>query len=164
MKKGHVISNDIRISVLEMLKDVHSFSLIGRELKISEPTVRNIFNEKLEHLEGLSLEDGAATATAFAAEAISYSVSLFLPEAPKKIIVSGGGANNPTMIRFIRRRLPNIEIETAKEVGWNIEAIEAQAFGYLAVRSYFGLPITFPKTTGVREPLPGGELHQPHQG
>ena len=124
---------------------------------------RNIFNEKLEHLEGLSLEDGAATATAFAAEAISYSVSFFLPEAPKKIIVSGGGANNPTMIRFIRRRLPNIEIETAKEVGWNIEAIEAQAFGYLAVRSYFGLPITFPKTTGVKEPLSGGELHLPHK-
>ena len=47
VKKGHVISNDIRISVLEMLKDVHSFSLIGRELKISEPTVRNIFNENI---------------------------------------------------------------------------------------------------------------------
>ena len=109
---------------------------------------RNIFNEKLEHLEGLSLEDGAATATAFAAEAISYSVSFFLPEPPKKIIVSGGGANNPTLIRFIRQRLPKIEIETAKEVGWNLDAIEAQAFAYLAVRSYFGLPITFPGTTG----------------
>ena len=124
---------------------------------------RNIFNEKLEHLEGLSLEDGAATATAFAAEAISYSVSFFLPEPPKKIIVSGGGANNPTLIRFIRQRLPKIEIETAKEVGWNLDAIEAQAFAYLAVRSYFGLPITFPGTTGGREPLSGGELHLPRK-
>lgn len=48
VKKGHVISNDIRKLVLEMLKDVRSFSSIGKELKISEPTVRNIFNENIK--------------------------------------------------------------------------------------------------------------------
>ena len=122
---------------------------------------RNIFNEKLEHLEGLSLEDGAATATAFTAEAVAYSISFFLPEPPKKLIISGGGANNPTMVRFIRRRLPDIEVTTGREIGWNCEAMEAQAFAYLAVRRLAGLPITFPTTTGVSEPLPGGEIHTP---
>ncbi len=123
---------------------------------------RNIFNEKLEHLEGLSLEDGAATATAFTAEAVAYSVNSFLPEKPKKLIICGGGANNPTMVRFIRRRLSEIEVLTAKEVGWNSDAIEAQAFAFLAVRRLGNMPATFPFTTGVSEPLPGGEIFEPH--
>lgn len=122
---------------------------------------RNIFNEKLEHLEGLSLEDGAATATAFAAEAIAYSISFFLPEPPKSLIICGGGANNPTLVRFIRSRLPEIEVKTSRDVGWNCDAIEAQAFAYLAVRRLGGMPITFPSTTGVPEPLPGGEISEP---
>lgn len=123
---------------------------------------RNIFNEKLEHLEGLSLADGAATATAFTAEAVAYSVSFYLPEAPKSLIVCGGGANNPTMIRFIRQRLPQVEVKTARDVGWNSDAIEAQAFAYLAARRLAGLPITFPTTTGAPEPLMGGEIFTPH--
>lgn len=122
---------------------------------------RNLFKEKLEHLEGLSLEDGAATATAFAAEAIAYSVSFYLPELPKTLIVCGGGANNPTMVRFIRQRLPQIEVKTARDVDWNCDAIEAQAFAFMAVRRLFGMPITFPSTTGAPEPLPGGEISEP---
>lgn len=122
---------------------------------------RNLFNEKLEHLEGLSLEDGAATATAFAAEAIAYSISFFLPERPKRLIICGGGAGNPTMVRFIRSRLAEMEVLTAKDMGWNSDAIEAQAFAYLAVRRMGAMPITFPSTTGAPEPLPGGEIHEP---
>ena len=78
---------------------------------------RTIFNEKLEHLEGLSLEDGAATATAFIAEAVAYSLLLYLPEIPGKLIVCGGGAKNPTLVRFLRQRLPDIGISTAAEEG-----------------------------------------------
>ena len=92
---------------------------------------------------------------------LALGVSFFLPEPPKKLIISGGGANNPTMVRFIRRRLPDIEVTTGREIGWNCEAMEAQAFAYLAVRRLAGLPITFPTTTGVSEPLPGGEIHTP---
>jgi len=47
-------------------------------------------------------------------------------------------------------------VETADAVGWSSDALEAQAFGYLAVRSLKGLPITFPTTTGVPKPLTGG--------
>ena len=78
------------------------------------------------------------------------------------MIICGGGANNPTMVRFIRQRLPEIEVLTAKEVGWNSDAIESQAFAYLAVRRLYGMPITFPTTTGVPEPLPGGEINLPN--
>ena len=122
---------------------------------------RNLFKEKLEHLEGLSLEDGAATATAFTAESIAYSCAMYLPEMPKSIIVCGGGANNPTLIRFIRQRLENVEVKTASEVGWNADALEAQGFAFMAVRRLYELPISFPSTTGVPVPLVGGEISEP---
>ncbi len=122
---------------------------------------RNIFHEKLEHLEGLSLEDGAATATAFCAEGVAYSCAMYLPEMPKVMIVCGGGANNPTIMRFLRQRLPQVEIKTARDVGWNSDALEAEAFAFLAARRLYGLPATYPSTTGVPEPIICGEIYTP---
>ena len=52
-------------------------------------------------------------------------------------------------------------METADAVGWSSQAIEAQAFAYLAVRTLNGLPITFPATTGVSKPLQGGIVAHP---
>ena len=52
-------------------------------------------------------------------------------------------------------------VETADAVGWSADALEAQAFAYLAVRSLLGLPITFPSTTGAPQPLGGGLLARP---
>ena len=49
-------------------------------------------------------------------------------------------------------------VETA---GWDGDALEAQAFAHLAVRSLRGLPISLPTTTGVREPTAGGTIHWP---
>jgi anhydro-N-acetylmuramic acid kinase len=45
--------------------------------------------------------------------------------------------------------------------GWNGDALEAQAFGVLAARTWRGLPLTFPGTTGAPGPLPGGRLVGP---
>ena len=122
---------------------------------------RNIFNEKLEHLEALSLEDGAATATAFAAEAVAYSCAMYLPEQPEIMIVCGGGANNPTMMRFLRQRLDKVEVKTAREAGWDNDGLEAQAFAFLAIRRLYGLPSTYPTTTGAPEPIICGEIFNP---
>jgi anhydro-N-acetylmuramic acid kinase len=49
----------------------------------------------------------------------------------------------------------------AEAVGWSADALEAQAFAYLAVRSLKGLPLTFPTTTGVTSPMTGGVLAKP---
>jgi anhydro-N-acetylmuramic acid kinase len=57
---------------------------------------------------------------------------------------------------MLERQLAPAKLETADAVGWSSDALEAQAFAYLAVRSLKGLPITFPTTTGVRQPLTGG--------
>lgn len=119
-----------------------------------------IFADKAEHLEGLSLEDGAATATAFVAEAICYSICIYLPELPKKVILCGRGAGNPTLVRFIRQRLPNMEVATCRELGISTDTLNAEISAFLSARTVYSLPITFPSTTGVSQPIPGGEIYE----
>ena len=76
------------------------------------------------------------------------------------MIVCGGGAKNPTLVRFLRQRLPDIGISTAAEEGFDVNALEAQAFAYLAVRRLYHLPATFPSTTGVAEPMVCGQVSE----
>ncbi len=110
----------------------------------------------LEAVADLSVADGAATLTAFTAEAIRLSL-LHLPARPAVWIICGGGRHNATLMRELTNRLPG-EVKSAEDVGWRGDMIEAEALAFLAVRSALGLPITFPGTTGVSEPLTGGQL------
>jgi anhydro-N-acetylmuramic acid kinase len=105
----------------------------------------------------LSNEDGAATLTAFTAAAVAAVVPL-LPHPPRSWVVAGGGARNPTMMRMLAARLAPASVETAQTLGWSSDAIEAQAFAFLAVRSLKCLPITFPGTTGAPQAMTGGVL------
>jgi anhydro-N-acetylmuramic acid kinase len=54
-----------------------------------------------------------------------------------------------------------IKAASVDTLGWQGDALEAQGFAYLAVRSLRGLPITFPGTTGVASPLKGGRIAAP---
>lgn len=100
------------------------------------------------------LEDGARLLTRLTVESIAASLPRF-PSPPVAWIASGGGARNRLLMELLASRL-NTQIKTAEECGFNGDAIEAQAFGFLAVRSTLGLPLTFPGTTGVSKPLTGG--------
>ncbi len=111
-------------------------------------------------LDGVGVEDGAATLTALTAASVARIVP-HLPRPPKTWIVAGGGARNPTLMRMLAGRLAPARIESAHQAGWSIDSLEAQAFAYLAVRSLRGLPITFPGTTGAPRPLTGGVLASP---
>jgi anhydro-N-acetylmuramic acid kinase len=51
-------------------------------------------------------------------------------------------------------------VAPVEQAGWDGDALEAQAFAYLAVRSVKGLPLSLPQTTGVAAPMPGGRLHR----
>ena len=113
-----------------------------------------------EAVEHLSPEDGAATLTAFTAAAIARMVPL-LPKVPKSWIICGGGARNLTMIRNLRERLEPATVEAAETLGWASDAIEAQAFGFLAARGLKGLPLSYPATTGVPMPMTGGVIARP---
>jgi anhydro-N-acetylmuramic acid kinase len=109
--------------------------------------------------DGLSVVDGAATLTWGTARAIALAARHF-PQPVVQWIISGGGARNPTLLRAIAEET-GAEVVPADSLGWNGDAIEAQAFGFLAVRSLRGLPLTFPTTTGVKRPQIGGRLHLP---
>ena len=104
--------------------------------------------------------DGAATLTAFTAAAIARIVPL-LPKPPRSWIVAGGGARNLTMLRMLRERVAPAAVEAADALGWSGDAIEAQAFGFLAARGLKGLPLSYPATTGVPIPMTGGVIARP---
>jgi anhydro-N-acetylmuramic acid kinase len=122
---------------------------------------RNDFAHVARDLSHLSVPDGAATLTALTARAIARVVDL-LPRAPATWIVAGGGTRNRTLMRMLAQELSPARVESADAVGWSADALEAQAFAYLAVRTLHGLPITFPTTTGVAQPLTGGVTAMAH--
>jgi anhydro-N-acetylmuramic acid kinase len=105
-------------------------------------------------------EDGAATLTALTAAAIAKVVPL-LPKRPRSWVVSGGGARNLTMMRMLREQLAPARVDAADALGWSTDAIEAQAFGFLAARGLKGLPLSYPATTGVPIPMTGGVIARP---
>jgi anhydro-N-acetylmuramic acid kinase len=107
----------------------------------------------------LAPADGAATLTAFTAEAVARAFA-HLPAPPAQLLVTGGGRHNRTMLRMLAERLP-CPVDPVEAVGWDGDALEAQAFGYFAVRHVTGRPITFPETTGCAAPTVGGVLAQP---
>jgi anhydro-N-acetylmuramic acid kinase len=106
-------------------------------------------------VERLSTEDGAATLTRFTAEAAA-AASRHFPEPARLWLVTGGGRKNPTLMKALGEATHGAAIRAAEEVGWDGDALEAQAFAYLAVRSRRGLPLSFPTTTGVSRPMEGG--------
>jgi anhydro-N-acetylmuramic acid kinase len=118
---------------------------------------RGDFNEAWA--DGLSVADGAATLTRGTARGIAVAARHF-PAPVTQWIVTGGGARNPTLLAAIAAETRD-RVVTADSLGWNGDALEAQAFGFLAVRSLRGLPISFPGTTGAPRPLSGGRLNEP---
>ncbi len=111
-------------------------------------------------VDGMSTEDGAATLTAFTAASIAM-VAPALPKLPANWIAVGGGASNPTLMQMLGERVAPASVMRGADLGWTGDAVEAQAFAYMAVRSLKWLPLTFPGTTGVAAPLTGGVLAKP---
>jgi anhydro-N-acetylmuramic acid kinase len=109
-------------------------------------------------LERLSAADGAATLVAFTAAAVAQSQTLF-PRPVNRWLVAGGGRHNPAIMAALAQRL-EAAVAPVEAVGWDGDALEAQAFAYLAVRSLRGLPLSVPTTTGVLRPMTGGTVHR----
>lgn len=142
-------------------------------------------------MEGLPLGDAAATLVACTAEAVARGLALaitqrdagraeavegrrsFAASAPaasfqcpfQDLIVCGGGRRNPTMMDALGKRLSplGVHVRAAESVGWRGDAMEAEAFAFLAARVLRGLPISWPGTTGVHKPMTGGRVTLPRQ-
>ncbi|MEE2950649.1 MAG: anhydro-N-acetylmuramic acid kinase [Pseudomonadota bacterium] len=104
--------------------------------------------------EGQSLEDGAALLTAFTASAVGKALDL-LPKRPRRLVACGGGRKNPTLMAEIAKR-SRVEMVDADALGLRGDAIEAELFALLAMRTMRGLPSSFPTTTGAAEPTVAG--------
>jgi anhydro-N-acetylmuramic acid kinase len=101
----------------------------------------------------LAAADGAATLAAFTIEAIAAAS---FPQPPGNWLVCGGGRHNPVIMEGLTSRL-GVPVQPVEAVGWNGDVLEAQCFGFLAVRVHDGLPLSFPTTTGVAAPTLGGQ-------
>lgn len=120
---------------------------------------RDTFGGVLAELAGRAPADGAATLTAFSAGAVGASLA-FLPEAPRRWLVCGGGRHNPVLLSNIADAVA-AAVAPIEAIGYAGDFIEAQAFAYLAVRALRKLPLTLPSTTGVPRPQRGGRLCRP---
>ena len=108
-------------------------------------------------IQGLSPADGTATLTAFTVSSVAQAQDHF-PQAPRRWLVTGGGRQNRSIMAALSAGL-GVPVDAVEQVGWNGDGLEAWAFGFLAVRSRYDLPLTFPETTGSPIPLSGGRYH-----
>ncbi len=130
--------------------------LVHPYLSAPYPKSLDRFDFTADMAEGLSVEGGAATLTAFTASAVGKGLDL-LPRRPTRLVVCGGGRHNPAIMAMLKTRA-GVDAVPAEAVGWRGDAIEAECFAFLAVRVLRGLPISFPATTGVPAPMKGGRL------
>ena len=133
---------------------------------LEHPYFNTPFPKSLDRLDfassmadGLSLEDGAALLTAFAAGAVAKAVGS-LPEPISNLILCGGGRHNPALVKAIASRA-NVQVIMADDLGWRGDSLEAECFAFLAARRLANLPGSFPWTTGVPAPLIAGRIAAP---
>ena len=114
----------------------------------------------LGFVRGLTPEDGAATLTDFTGKIIGATLFSSLSKTRDKVwkvLVCGGGRKNITLMESIKNGLPkNLVIQSIDDYEIDGDFVESQAFAYLAIRSFLKLPISFPDTTGCKEPTTGG--------
>jgi len=119
----------------------------------------------ISFVKGLSLEDGCATVTKFSAHLIAdgiKNINNLNNNYPVFNLICGGGRKNTTLIKNINDCLNYIDIDLVDIDNYNFDGdfIESQAFGYLAIRTFLNLPISFPTTTGCQTPTVGGIVNK----
>jgi anhydro-N-acetylmuramic acid kinase len=146
-------------SVGRVREDVLTALLSHPYFQAPPPKSLDRFDFSLEPLAKIELEDAAATLVAFMAEGVRLGFEM-MGATPTEVIVCGGGRHNPEIMKALAARL-SCRVTTAEAHGWRGDSIEAEAFAYLAARTARGLPISYPKTTGVPQPMAGGKIVQP---
>jgi anhydro-N-acetylmuramic acid kinase len=156
-----------------MDRDYDDNGMIARQGKVNEGVLQKLLSHPyfamkppksldrdawdLLPLQMLSAADGAATLTAFTVQAAALALQ-HLPEAPRAWYVTGGGRHNGFIMEQLQRRV-NAPVTSVDALSWDGDAMEAEGFAYLAVRSMMELPLSLPGTTGVPKPLTGGKRH-----
>lgn len=139
-------------------EDVARLMLLHPFIRRAPPKSADRYDFKLSPVDGLSVEDGAATLALVTARAIASSARFF-PSPVGEWIICGGGRRNAAILAALEIEL-DAPVTAAEEIGWRGDVLEAECFAYLAVRALLGAPITFPGTTGAPRPLPGGVVRK----
>jgi len=100
---------------------------------------------------GLSLENGTTTITDLTSELLSKKIGI------NDIYICGGGRKNKYLINSLKKKINN-KLHLIDDLNIDGDYIESQAFAFLAIRSYLGLPISFPSTTNCKKPSIGGTV------
>ncbi len=134
----------------------------GREL-FGELFFRQAFREMKKA--GLSKFDVLATLTEFTARSLALNCRLHLPSAPQVVVLTGGGAKNPVLVRRIHAALnefcPGVRVRRSEELGWPGQSIEPAAFALLAYYRFHGLAGNLPPTTGAGRAALLGQISEP---
>ena len=105
--------------------------------------------------------DVQATLCELSAVTIADAIIDYAPAA-SDVLVCGGGAHNPTLMRQLATRLSDIDVKPSSDAGLDPDWVEAAAFAWLAMRHRRNLPGNLPSVTGASESVVLGRLHQPH--
>ena len=117
---------------------------------------RNDFAHLLKNIEALTPADGAATLVELTARSVIHALTQ-MPALPQNLYVTGGGRRNLNLMQRLQA-LASYAVDRIEGLGWDGDLLEAYAFAYMAVRVRAGLPTSFPTTTGVKQPVSGGQL------
>lgn len=120
----------------------------------------------IEELEDLALEDACKTLEVFTAQSIVESVVSVAADFPRHWVLAGGGWKNPVIVSALTEALEakmgdQLILKHADEMGWHGQSLEAQMFGYYALRFLQNKAISFPGTTGAPYPVCGGHYSAP---
>ncbi|MBF0136825.1 MAG: anhydro-N-acetylmuramic acid kinase [Magnetococcales bacterium] len=107
----------------------------------------------------LSVEDCFATLTRFTAATVAMAARKLLDPFPQAVVLCGGGAHNPELVRHLADFLPEASMQTSHSLGVDPDAMEAQAFAWFAVRTLRGLPSSLPEATHATEAAILGSIH-----
>ena len=138
--------------------------------KPPKSTGRELFGEiflkpALKQMRRFSKFDALATLTEFTARSLALNYRMHLPSLPQKIILTGGGAANPTLLRAIQKQFSKekekVEVVTSEQLGWPVQAIEPAAFALLAYLRMNGKAGNLPQTTGARREVLLGQTSEP---
>jgi len=163
-RDGHLASRgQVVDSVLKWALSAPFFKKKPPKTAGREEFGREFAAEFLRRCTGARKEDVIATATALTAHSIADALRRFMPRKDHRfteMIVSGGGANNPTLMRMITRQVGTLELKLRRsdEFGVPSEAKEAVAFALLAFQTWHRKPSSIPSATGARKPAILGKI------
>jgi len=101
--------------------------------------------------------DLMATLAELTIESIISSLK-FLPHEVNSVLITGGGYRNTHLMNRLEDRL-RLKFLNDNQLGIDFDYIESELIAYLSARCIYKLPTTFPSTTGVLQPLSGGNLY-----